>query len=343
MKNMLRKTVGVMLILLVLLSSFTACVNDNADANHPNGDAGENHPSGDACENKPSEDKGEGEDNIPEEAPDANQPSEDNTQAEAGIELTNEDSDLISTLVDYLKKKLVHYDFVGLSLEEKINEIKNGEVQPLLIDVDPNNYYFVCCYYDSDRVDEWSIGYRNALEYTWVKYESENSIKEKYNDKNLIYAFQLNKSLIAKNILSGDEDTKMDYFTTLSVEFVDGANVNPANVVSKTFIYLCKSIDNTIYYSYSIKGSSVDRIHCIKLDNQYYYTEMIGFTDPQIGYTDYLENESFMYNLGEYYDYMIKIMITDKYSKTFSENGVYYIEHYGLFEINELVDEVIRK
>ena len=70
---------------------------------------------------------------------------------------------------------------------------------------------------------------------------------------------------------------------------------------------------------------------------------MIGFTDPKIGYTDYLENEIFMYHLGEYYDDMIKIMITDKYSETFSENGVYYIQHYGLFEINELVDEVIRK
>ena len=331
MKKLVTKSIKVLLILLILISALFACEQNVPDENLPNDDSGENQPSGDSGEN-----------NTPEEAPDEDQPSEDNTQAAAGIELTDEDSALIATLVDYLKKTKVQIDLVESTLEQKINKIKNGDVHPLLIDVDSNNYYFVCCYYDSNRNDERLIGYRNASEYTWVKYESVDSIKEKHNNKNLMQAFQINKSLIVKNILSGDEDTKMDYFTTLSVEFVDGANINPANVVSETFIYLCKSINGTIYYSNSIKGSSVNRIHCMKLDNQYYFTMMIGSTDPQVGYTDYLETEIFVYDLGEYYDDMMKIMIVDKYSKTFSENGVNYTQHYGLFEIGEFADTILR-
>ena len=43
MKNLLRKSIGLMLIVLMLLSTFTACVNDNADANHPSGDGEHTH------------------------------------------------------------------------------------------------------------------------------------------------------------------------------------------------------------------------------------------------------------------------------------------------------------
>ena len=43
MKNILRKTVGVMLILLILLSSFTACVNGNTDTDQPSGDGEHTH------------------------------------------------------------------------------------------------------------------------------------------------------------------------------------------------------------------------------------------------------------------------------------------------------------
>ena len=311
MKKLVTKSIKVLLILLILIFALFACEQNVLDENLPNDESGEDQPSGD------------------------------NTQV-AGVELTDKDSDLIATLVEYLKKTNVQIDLVGSTLEQKINKIKNGDVHPLLVDVDSNNYYFVCCYYDSSRNDEKLIGHRNASEYTWVKYEGVESIKEKYNNKNFIRAFQINKSLIVKNILSGDEDTKMDYFTTLSVEFVDGANVNPANVVSETFIYLCKSINSTIYYSHSIKGSSVDRIHCMKLDNQYYFPWLIGFTDPQVGYTDHLEDEISVSDLGEYYDDMIKIMIVNKYSETFSENGVNYTYHYGLFEIWEFTDAILK-
>ena len=63
-----------------------------------------------------------------------------------------EDSDtltdeLIDALVEYLQGLGVEYELPDTSLSIKIDKIKKGQ-QPLLVDFDPDIFYFVCGYYD---------------------------------------------------------------------------------------------------------------------------------------------------------------------------------------------------
>ena len=94
----------------------------------------------------------------------------------------DKNSDLVVTLVAYLKQYGTMYDMISRVLFEKIDDIKSG-IQPLLVAFDPNDYYFVCGYYNYSsyyRGDD----YGNCEKYTWVGYKSESDVKEYYENTN---------------------------------------------------------------------------------------------------------------------------------------------------------------
>ena len=311
MKKLVTKSIKVLLILLILISALFAC-----EQNVPDGNG-----------NPPEDESGE------------NQPSEDNTQAEAGIELTEKDADLVAELTAILSflGSHTHYDIADRSFEQKIDTIKSGNVQPLLVDIDSENYYFVVAYYTCEKHSDEDGEYYCVSKYTWVKYENANDIKESYEEKDYVAAFQINVASLTEDILTGDKESKrVEHISIFRPNFSDGANTNAANLRDHTYIYLCKTEKATVYYSLLV-NSNFYSISCMCLDEKYYIPFHLYTVNPN---GERLDSISFEWNLGNYYDTMIPIMITDKYIET-TENG--WVRYYGLFEIEEFVNEIIRK
>ena len=111
-----------------------------------------------------------------------------------------DDDALIATLIDYLRYCNAERLPMNYSAEKKIDMIKDG-TQALHIGFDSSNSYFMCGYYNSAHNHE-KDQYCCAKEYAWVKYERANEIQEYYNDTQIIAAFQINKALFTRDIMS---------------------------------------------------------------------------------------------------------------------------------------------
>lgn len=250
-----------------------------------------------------------------------------------------EDSDtlndeLIDSLIDYLKMLYVEYELPDTSLSIKIDNIKKGQ-QPLLVDFDPDIFYFVCGYYDG-VTENGPLKYRNSEEYTWVRFENQNEIKEIHEDKNFIVAFQINKALLVRDIASPQAIIpRIEHFQMYEPVFENGVNTNTHIVFEKEFIYLNPSSAERIYLSTSAFTHQVVTIPCILLDNKYYITR-VTYSIHANGNKDegYLKGD-----FGTYYDALISIMDTTKYSVTTAQGRT---DYYGLIEINDFVNHIIK-
>lgn len=164
----------------------------------------------------------------------SNDDSVDNTYEQS---FAVEDSDtltdeLIDSLIDYLKMLYVEYELPDTSLSGKIDKIKRGQ-QPLLVDFDPTNFYFVCGYYDG-ITENGPLKYRNSNEYTWVRFESADEIQENHEDKKFIVAFQINKALLVWDIASQKAILpRVEHFQMYDPVFENGVNTNTHVVFGK--------------------------------------------------------------------------------------------------------------
>ena len=250
-----------------------------------------------------------------------------------------EDSDtlndeMINTLVDYLQGLYVEYELPDSSLSRKIDNIKNGH-QPLLVDFDPDIFYFVCGYYDG-ITEDGPLKYRNSEEYTWIRFESTNEIKDTYESKKFIVAFQINKALLVKDIASEKAIIpRVEHFQMYEPIFENGVNTNTHIVFEKEFIYLNPSNTERVYHSTSAFNHQVVTIPCILLDNEYHIT--------RVTYSIHANGNKAEGNLkgdfGTYYDALMSIMNTAKYSVT-NEQG--RTDYYGLIDIDDFVNHIIQ-
>ena len=249
-----------------------------------------------------------------------------------------ENEGLISTLVEYLQNIFTAYDMPPTSFAIKIDDIKKGD-QPLLVQFNPKEYYFVCGYYNAThKYSEYEDReFCCVTEYTWVKFENETDIQEYYSGKKFIVAFQINKSLLVKDILS-DESTvpHMEHFQKYETLFENGKNVNASIDFDKTFIYLNSSNKSEIYHSVNIFNHEWITLPCVEVEGELYITHKTH-TVRENGNTTYVDLKE---KFGEYYDALIEIMKTDKYSNT-DKNGK--TSHYGLFNIEEFVMAILNK
>lgn len=268
---------------------------------------------------------------------------DDNNQAgnppyENYIEVLENDSELVLALIEFLDYigSPIDYDVPVVTLEDQIDQIKSGNVQPILLDFEPQYYYFVCAYFNCNEHKTEKHTYSCASSYTWVKYENEKAIKESYDDEKIVVAFQINSSSIVRDIVTGEEKgilvESIDLYTP---EFVNGSNINPYDDVSANYIYLTRNKGNTVYITPTHTSFS-NMIDCVFVDNQYYIFLSIYKVDTNGKRYDY-DNS---WNLGKYYDSMNKIMITGKCSQTMNDG---WVLHYGLFDITEFVNEIIEK
>ena len=251
-----------------------------------------------------------------------------------------EDSDtltdeLIDSLIDYLKMLYVDHELPDTSLSGKIDKIKRGQ-QPLLVDFDPTNFYFVCGYYDG-VTENGPLKYINSNEYTWVRFESADEIQENHEDKKFIVAFQINKALLVWDIASQKAILpRVEHFQMYDPVFENGVNTNTHVVFEKEFIYLNPSSAERIYLSPSAFTHQVVTIPCILLDNKYYITR-VTFSIHSNGNTS---EGNLKGDFGTYYDALITIMDTTKYSVTTTQGRT---DYYGLIEINDFVDHILRQ
>ena len=250
-----------------------------------------------------------------------------------------EDSDtltdeLIDSLIDYLKMLYVECELADTSLSGKIDKIKFGH-QPLLVDFDPTNFYFVCGYYDG-ITKNGPREYENSDKYTWVRFESADEIQENHEDKKFIVAFQINKALLVRDIASQKAIIpRVEHFQMYEPIFENGVNTNTHIVFEDEFIYLNPSNADRIYLSAAAFDHQVVTIPCILFENEYYISHFM--------YSIHINGEKDEMNLrgvfDQYYDSLMSVIQPTKYSITRS-SGI--TDYYGLITIDGFVNHILK-
>lgn len=257
------------------------------------------------------------------------------------IPLTNQ---LIKTIKDYLIDSTMQVLLNPSTFSMRLDPIKSGEEQLLQVTFDPNEYYYACIYFDYP--EDHSKGHELFMycctdEYTFVGFENEEDIPETYGGKAFFLAFQVNKAQSCTNVIVENGETcDVQYYQAYFPQFENGFNTAPATHFNETYFYSMSPEWEIVYktkrhYDRNPGGATFPHV---LLDGKYYIT--------QIHYTVYhsgsRSDRNLAYEFGAYYDELMEVMITDKYSvyhenesileQFFNEHTVYY----GLFDLEDL-------
>lgn len=302
-----------------------------------------------ACDDRFDNSKeGQSQDALANSAPDGEEPtseeltSEEPTSEELTIEdpTTNitqesipgfENQELISVLVDYLRGLFIDQDALPTNIGFKISRIKAGHI-PLLVKFDSKNYYYVCCYSDSTHEYEGEL-YCCADKYIWVKFNVQSDIQEYYCGQKIIAAFQINKAVYARNLLTNDRAFTMEHFQLYKTKFDNGKNINAPLDFYEEFVYLCHTKKNVVYCSKFAPYNDAATLKIVEVEDELYIAELIQ--------VNYASGNSYYKDLKlhfeEYYDDLIGFMDPLMYSEEL-ENGD--TRYYGLFEVDKFIQEI---
>ena len=247
--------------------------------------------------------------------------------------LGEESSELISALSDHLQSLLISYSMTEVSLANQIDKIKNG-AQPLLVTFDPSEFYYVCGYYKGTNEDESSF-YRNASDYVWLRYEKAEDIRETYRGRTCIAAFQLNPASSVADIRPEKEvPPAFEHFAMVNPVFEKGYNTEIFDGFDEPFIYLNSGDKSRVYYTTIRNLREFRTFDCIRLDGQLFIPVILYHINSDGKRDDRnLERE-----FDEYYDTLMDIMITGKYTETYAGSVIYY----GLFSIEDFAESVLK-
>ena len=273
--------------------------------------------------------------------PEATTPPENNQDDPPAVEgELDKDSDLIVTLVGYLNEYWEDHDLPEKTLANKINDIKNG-TKPLHVAFDPDNYYYVCGYYNGSHKDE-DFGWCCPEEYTWKLCDTEIEIQEYYNGAKCVVVFQMNKTLRVTNILSDEAKTpNMEHFQIFTPIFESGANTATAIAFEDEFIFLSDEDKDTLYHCKRKHNHELITMSSVCIDDEYYILQFLEgvLLGEEFNLQEFLGNESIMYEFGDYYDAIISVMDTEKYRVT-KENGK--IIYYGVISFANFANSVVK-
>ncbi len=236
---------------------------------------------------------------------------------------------LIDELSEYLSLVNSAINYADL-LSLKVNNIING-AEPIHVGFDETcERYYVCAYYNIEHYNEgWN--YCCAKEYTWIEYKSESEIKEYYGEEKFLVGFQLDRAKFATNILTGKASAKsFEDFRIYEPVFEGGVNVAPKMTINKTYIYIDTNNNANLYHDSSFVTHTAGNFNCVYLDGKYY---IISYR-----ISDHLYENIDVY-FGQLSDELLEIMVTDKLSMTWADGTVSY---YGLFEIGEFADVILK-
>lgn len=272
---------------------------------------------------KPSENK-----------PDTEQPPTGNT--DDGI--FEPDAELVSEMKAVLPKMLWFIN-PGLpySLHQHIDMIAEGYRISHVV-IDSSDCYFVCAYYQGNRIDEGAYGHPNINQYTWVGFRNASDVKECYNDLNLISVFMVNNASVYTDLLTGESvNYSAAHFMVIPPEFKNGILKIPSKKVDYDVLYLSEADLTELYLTSSIITPFYYRsIPCVKIGGIDYLVLSLGYerTDGT-GYDTDLENE-----FGDYYDRLMSAMITVEYTMSEFEGTV---QKCGLISIDDFASIIMEK
>ena len=202
--------------------------------------------------------------------------------------------------------------------------------QGLHVAYDSSDYYFVGGYCKPIHPNE-SHDYCCAKEYTWLKFDGEQEIKENYKGLKLAVVFQINRAKLVNDILIGQTDiATFEHFQIYTPSFNNGVNTNTPIIFDDTYIYLNSSNKTAIYHSTFSFFDEYIMIPCIYLENNYYVK-----TELYVLSSDGKMSELASYSLGKHYEALLQIMKEEHYVVKY-KNGREV--HFGLIDIESFVD-----
>ena len=286
-RRLLKKSIGVLLILLMLFSLF-GCQwlmpeDETPDTNEPESSLGENEPQEPADE------------------------TDDTIQL---------DLDLINTLSEYLRDYYISYEIPSLTFGQKIEKCKK-ERTPIFVNFGEECFYAVA-YYNDPHVNAGKFCCYDK--YTWVGFKSAESISEVLNGEKIVAAFQINYAENCCNLKTGDTDYVVGHFLLFQPEFADGKAVSPNVFFKNPFIFLTKSEEKLIYYTSKSALHEVYSFECVKLDGNYFAKQMVNAENNGSIYYEI----DLQYSFGAYYDDLIESVILGKYSEKNLDHTINY-------------------
>ena len=249
-------------------------------------------------------------------------------------------SKLISSLKGELESKRYFPTPPDTRVVKVMSYMVFGGGQPMLVKTDPDEDYYVCCYYNSDHNEVTEImesgePYCCLEEYTWVGYYSEKDILETYRGMALIAAFQVNKTEKCENIFDATFDVPyVEQYNWFRPTFENGKNVTDGYVSDDIEVLLYGrpfSTADEFYYD-AMPGCSIP---CVEFEGKVYVSIYIGAEEDadEAKIEEVLREE-----LGGYYDALKDIVITDKYTEV-SYRG--YTIKYALIDMEVFVDYLL--
>ncbi len=250
---------------------------------------------------------------------------------------------LTHALTAYLEHLKYNFDMPNNNYETKMNHIKRGN-QGLYVKFNSEEFYFVCAYshsgHESERED-----YCCKTLYKWVRFDNADEIVEYYGDNKFVVAFQINKSLFCKDIFTMESATvNMEHYQTYMPVFVEGVNIAQGLTFGETYVYI---YPNDMIFDYCLFQNPRMIYHSFDC----YYHDWVVFRCVEIGDIDYLkvhlhyereDGHSGDLNIhsefGEYYEDLMRVMITDQYSE-YDKLGYRY--DCGLFMIDDLINIIM--
>ena len=243
--------------------------------------------------------------------------TEESTKAK-GTPLDKE-SDVIESIINYIRNYYSDHDMPSNSLEWKLERIENEVWRPLEVTFDTFDYYFVCGY-DNDSSDRYF--FNRAKECNWYKFDSVDEIPEYYNGEKCAYVFQFNKASSIVNLLEGQYDVpKMEHFLWYQPEFKDGYNAKSPIAYGETIIYLCYTEylsikiwdEGTIYYSTSSYDYRWVTIPYVEFFDERYISLLTRQVTQTNGEENIGERDIALY-FGKYSDDFTDVIEMEKYS-----------------------------
>ena len=259
------------------------------------------------------------------------QTTEAQTQQPDEFEVSGLSKYLILDITDYLDNYLTQYDMGDNTFAIKLYNIKHHGLQPLFVKFDKDSYYYACAYFNpAHEYEEENYPYCCTQEYTWVKYEKPEQITETFDDMKLVCAFQVNRAEFCHDIgHAGGLSESIEHYSSYVPEFVEGINIAPSMEFDESFIYLNSTPLETVYCTMERPYHEWISMPCMEFDGQYYvpYYLHMKYADGTTGSSDLKRH------FGEYYEYVMSIMLTDKYSVPDAYGRTAY---YGLIDVEDI-------
>ena len=243
---------------------------------------------------------------------------------DGSIKLSDE---LLAGLKNYFANIMVQYDIGSASFEDKINSCKNDTRTPLMVKFSEKAYYVAAYYAASEGHYEHYCCYND---YTFVAFEGAEDVKESWDGKAIVGAFQVNPQELCVNIKTGESNTKMDHVSFYTPEFVDGVATDPEIDFDDFFIRLMSKDEDYVCYS-STRHTSLHQLgtlDCMELDGKYYVAEYHG------SLYDGVDLERIY---GKYYDTLASLLVDEYVIEEHDRRPRYGL--YNLIDIVKIINE----